>query len=154
MPVADRMVTMLVDHSARHSLVKGQFWGRCCHTALDVRRGNTMGIAVRRDELSRDPLCDLPDLETMGTLSEELVGAEAIRRATTGEAGYCAAEILRAEGANALKQDASNAVAAEGLFRWSMDLARQQGALSWELRGAMSAARLLQAQGPRSYETA
>jgi predicted ATPase len=147
MPEADRLVTMLVDHSARHSLARGQFWGRCCRTALDVRRGNKSGIAARRDGISRDPLCDLPDLETMGTLSEELVGAETIRRATTGDAGWCAAEILRAKGAIALKQDASNAIAAEGLFRLSVDLARQQGALSWELRGAMSAARLLQAQG-------
>jgi hypothetical protein len=147
MPEADRLVTMLVDHSARHSLERGQFWGRCCRMALDVRRGNTTRIAARRDELSRDPLCDLPDLETMGTLSEELLGAEATRRAATGDAGWCAAEILRAKGAIALKQDASNAVAAEGLFRLSLDLARQQGALSWELRGAMSAARLLQAQG-------
>jgi Tetratricopeptide repeat len=147
MPEADRLVTMLVDHSARHSLVRGQYWGRCFRTVLEVRRGSTTGIAARRDELLRDPRCDMPDVELLGTLIEELVGSEAIRRAETGQAGWCAAEILRAKGAVALKQDASNAIAAEGLFRRSLDVARQQGALSWELRSAMSAARLLQTQG-------
>jgi predicted ATPase len=83
----------------------------------------------------------------LGTFVEELAGAEAMRRAETGQAGWCAAEILRAKGEIALKQDASNAVAAEGLFRLSLDMARRQGALAWELRSAMSAARLLQAQG-------
>jgi hypothetical protein len=147
MPEADRLVTMLVDHSARHSLLRGQYWGRCFGTVLDIRRGITAGIAARRDELLRDPRCDLPDLEMLGTFIEELAGAEAIRRAETDQAGWCAGEILRAKGVIALKQDASNAVAAEGLFRLSLDMARQQGALSWELRSAMSAARLLQAQG-------
>jgi predicted ATPase len=147
MPEADRLVTMLVDHSARRSLLRGQYWGRCFRTVLDIRRGSTAGIAARRDELLRDPRCDLPDLEMLGTFVEELAGAEAMRRAETGQAGWCAAEILRAKGEIALKQDASNAVAAEGLFRLSLDMARRQGALAWELRSAMSAARLLQAQG-------
>jgi hypothetical protein len=147
MPEADRLVTMLLDHSARRSLLRGQYWGRCFGTVLDIRRGSTAGIAARRDELLRDPRCDLPDLEMLGTFVEELGGVEAIRRAETGQAGWCAAEILRAKGVIALKQDASNAVAAEDLFRLSLDMARQQGALSWELRSAMSAARLLQAQG-------
>jgi predicted ATPase len=114
---------------------------------LEVRSGSTTGIAARRDELLRDPRCDLPDVELLGTLIEELAGAEAIGRAESGQAGWCAAEILRAKGTIALRQDASNAVAAEELFRRSLDLARQQGALSWELRSAMSGARLLQAQG-------
>jgi hypothetical protein len=144
---ADRLVTMLVDHSARHSLVRGQFWGHCFRTVLDLRCGRMTATAALRDEILRDPRSDLPDLEMLGTFREELVGPEAIRRAMTGQAGWCAAEILRAKGVIALKEDASNAVAAERLFRQSLDLARQQGALAWELRSAMSAARLLQAQG-------
>ena len=35
----------------------------------------------------------------------------------------------------------------EDLFRQSLDVARQQGALSWELRAATSLARLLRNQG-------
>jgi hypothetical protein len=51
-----------------------------------------------RLELLRDPLCSAPHLEMPGTLSEELVGAEAIVRAESGCAGWCAAEILRPKG--------------------------------------------------------
>jgi predicted ATPase len=36
---------------------------------------------------------------------------------------------------------------AEALFKRSLDLARQQGALSWELRSATSLAQLWQKQG-------
>jgi predicted ATPase/DNA-binding winged helix-turn-helix (wHTH) protein len=147
MAEADRLTTMLVDYSARHSLIRGQFWGRCFRTVLDVRHGGAMDIAARRDELLRDPRCDLPDVDLLGTMSEELVSGEAIRRAESGLAGWCAAEILRAKGANALKQDAANTDVAEELFGQSMDMARRQGALSWELRSSMSAARLLQTQG-------
>jgi hypothetical protein len=51
-----------------------------------------------RLELLRDPLCSTPHLETLATLSEELVGAEAIVRAESGCAGWCAAEIPHAKG--------------------------------------------------------
>jgi predicted ATPase len=46
-----------------------------------------------------------------------------------------------------LKEGALNAAAAENQFRRSLDLARHQGALSWELRTATSLARLWQDQG-------
>jgi predicted ATPase/DNA-binding winged helix-turn-helix (wHTH) protein len=144
---ADRVVTRLVDYSAKHSLVRGQFWGRCFRTALDLRCGGAIDTSARRDELLRDPRCDLPDVDMLGTISEHLVGDEAIRRAETGLAGWSAAEILRAKGVIALRQDAGNADVAEGLFRQSLDMARRQGALSWELRSSTSAARLLQSQG-------
>jgi hypothetical protein len=144
---ADRLVTRLVDYSAKHSLVRGQFWGRCFRTVLDVQCDGAIDICARRDELLRDPRCDLPDVDMLGTMGEDLVGGEAIRRAETGLAGWSAAEILRAKGVIALRQDAANAVVAEGLFRQSLDMARRQGALSWELRSSMSAARLLQTHG-------
>jgi predicted ATPase len=101
-----------------------------------------------RLELLRDPLCSTPHLETLATLSEELVGAEAIARAETGRAGWCMAEILRAKGEIILKEGASDAAfAAEALFRRSLEMARQQEALSWELRAATSLARLWRRQG-------
>jgi hypothetical protein len=50
-----------------------------------------------RIELPRDPLCSAPHLEMLGTLSEDLVSAEAIVRAESGCSGWCAAEIVRAK---------------------------------------------------------
>jgi predicted ATPase len=102
----------------------------------------------RRHELLRDPLFTALHLETLGTLSEELVGAEAIARAETGRAGWCTAEILRVKGEIILKEGASDAAfAAEATFRRSLEMARQQEALSWELRAATSLARLWRRQG-------
>jgi hypothetical protein len=147
-PAATRLVAMLLDHSARHSLVYWHVWGRCFDAALELRHGDTAEKSECRLELLRDPLWTAPHLETLGTLREELVGAEAITRAETGRAGWCAAEILRAKGEIIRKEGASDAAfAAEALFRRSLDMARQQQTLSWELRAATSLARLWRDQG-------
>jgi predicted ATPase len=50
-------------------------------------------------------------------------------------------ELLRVQGAPGA------AAVAEDHFRQALDWARRQGALSWELRAAMSLARLLDKQG-------
>jgi predicted ATPase/DNA-binding winged helix-turn-helix (wHTH) protein len=145
---AHRLVAMLLDHSAWHSLTYWHVWGRCFDAALELRGGGRSKKFERRLELLRDPLISALHLETLGTLSEELVGAEAIARAETGRAGWCTAEILRAEGEIILKEGASDAAcAAETLFRRSLEISRQQDALSWELRAATSLARLRRDQG-------
>ena len=56
-------------------------------------------------------------------------------------------EALRIKGDVLVLSDRSHASAAEDLFRRSLDLARRQKALSWELRTTMSLARLQHAQG-------
>ena len=56
-------------------------------------------------------------------------------------------EALRIKGDVLVLSDRSHATAAEDLFRRSLDLARRQKALSWELRTTMSLARLQHAQG-------
>jgi predicted ATPase/DNA-binding winged helix-turn-helix (wHTH) protein len=148
MSAAHRLVEMLLDHSARHSLTYWHVWGRCFDAALELRDGGRSKKFERRLELLRDPLISALHLETLGTLSEDLVGAEAIVRAETGRAGWCTAEILRAKGEIILKEGASDAAcAAEILFRRSQEISRQQDALSWELRAATSLARLWRDQG-------
>jgi predicted ATPase len=58
------------------------------------------------------------------------------------------AELLRIKGELLLLEGAPNAAAAaEDHFRQALDWARQQGALSWELRAATSLARLRRNQG-------
>jgi predicted ATPase/DNA-binding winged helix-turn-helix (wHTH) protein len=146
LPAADRFVAMALDHSAQHSMIRG-FWARSMATVLAFRRGNIRSAIARRDEMLNDPLCDRPFMETLGTLGEDLVGAEAVARAEAGRAPWCAAEILRANAAVMLRAGTLDAAAAETVFRQSLDIAHQQGALSWELRAAMSLARLWQGQG-------
>jgi predicted ATPase len=60
-------------------------------------------------------------------------------------------EALRIKGGLFLLQDRGVIAAAEDHFRQALDLARQQGALSWELRAATSLARLWRDQA-RSQE--
>jgi predicted ATPase len=50
-------------------------------------------------------------------------------------------EVLRIKGELVIMQNESNAAVAEDYFVRSLDWARRQGALSWELRTAMSLAR-------------
>ena len=126
---------------------RGIFWGHCFDMVLDIRRGNTLRISERRNEMLSNPMCDRLHLETLGTLHEALVGPEAISRAETGRADWCAAEIFRSRGTSLLKEDRSNTSTAEILFQRALRIAQQQGALSWELRAATSLARLWQAQG-------
>ena len=64
-------------------------------------------------------------------------------RSERTEERWLIAELLRTKGELLLLQDAPGAAAAaEGQFRQTLDWARRQGALSWELRAATSLARL------------
>jgi predicted ATPase len=58
-------------------------------------------------------------------------------------------EVLRLKGELLILQNESNAAVAEDCFLRSLDWARRQGALSWELRTATSLARLRRDQGRR-----
>ncbi len=79
----------------------------------------------------------------LGTLHERLAGPGAIARAETGLAGWSTPELLRAKGVLRLEDASPSAVAeAELTFLRSVEIARQQGARSWELRASTSLARL------------
>ncbi len=95
----------------------------------------------------------------MGELAEAFVRAGRIAEGLAvieagiaqSEAGWIAPELLRLRGELLLSQGAPAAAeTAENLFRQALDEARQQEALSWELRAATSLARLLRNQGRRA----
>ena len=77
------------------------------------------------------------------TISE---AAKAIE--TTGEL-WCEAEVHRIAGEIALKSLAPDPEKAEAYFDRALAVAREQQAKSWELRAAMSMARLWRDQGKR-----
>jgi hypothetical protein len=140
---AKPLVAMLLDHSSRHSLTYWQFWGRCLEAGL-ARNGGETGVG--RTVLN-DPLCSPLHQENLATLHEGLASQEAVARAENGLAGWCAAELLRVKAESLLREDGANTAVAEALFQQSLDTAREQGALSWELRTATSLARLRHEQG-------
>jgi len=62
---------------------------------------------------------------------------------------WCEAEVNRVAGEIALKSLEPHAAKAEGYFERALSVARQQQARSWELRSAMSMARLWRDHGKR-----
>jgi predicted ATPase len=62
---------------------------------------------------------------------------------------WCEAEVNRVAGEIALQSLAPNPEKAEAYFDRALTVARQQQAKSWELRAAMSMARLWRDQGKR-----
>jgi predicted ATPase/DNA-binding winged helix-turn-helix (wHTH) protein len=87
-------------------------------------------------------------LAGLGQLTEGILAIEqALDVADRGGEHWYIAELLRLKGELLLSHGAPGATAAaEDLFRRALDRARQQGALAWELRAAMSFARLLRDQ--------
>ena len=74
---------------------------------------------------------------------------EATNLIETNKESYCEAEVNRIAGEIALKSPEPDAAKAEAYFERALAVARQQQAKSWELRAAMSMARLWRDQGKR-----
>jgi predicted ATPase len=72
---------------------------------------------------------------------------EAITAVETTKERWCEAEVHRVAGEIALKSTDTDAAEAETYFERALAVARQQQAKSWELRAAMSLARLWRDQG-------
>jgi predicted ATPase len=75
---------------------------------------------------------------------------EAITAIETTKERWCEAEAYRIAGEIALMSPEQNAAKAEAYFERALAVARQQQAKSWELRAAMSMARLWRDQGKRN----
>ena len=72
---------------------------------------------------------------------------EAMTAVETTKERWCEAEVNRIAGEIALKSPEPDAAKAEAYFERALAVARQQQAKSWELRAAMSMARLWRDQG-------
>ena len=73
--------------------------------------------------------------------------AEAMRAIETSKERWCEAEVNRIAGEIALMSPERDVAKAEASFERALAVARQQQAKSWELRAAMSMARLWRDQG-------
>jgi predicted ATPase len=92
--------------------------------------------------------------EAYGQVRQVEAGLAILREALTvveytGERSY-EAELHRLTGQLLLARSAAHHTEAEACFRRALDVARHQQAKSWELRAAMSMARLWQQQGKRA----
>jgi predicted ATPase/DNA-binding winged helix-turn-helix (wHTH) protein len=160
--LAERYVKALMDLSARHAVELWTLGGRCFGGILLIKRGSIgAGLELLRTAFAGIPqnaftlfytpvLAEIADaLGRDGKAAEGLsIIDEALARSDCNEEHWCVAELLRVKGELILREDAPQAAtAAEKQFLRSLDWARRQGALSWELRSSTSLARLQQDQG-------
>jgi predicted ATPase/DNA-binding winged helix-turn-helix (wHTH) protein len=85
--------------------------------------------------------------ETMVTVQPCLADEAVLARGASGDAGWCSAELLRVQAERAL--EAGQAADAEAGFERGIVVAREQQALSWELRCSTSLASLWASRGER-----
>jgi len=145
---AGAMVDRLLALASRQSQAYWQSWGRSYRRVLAARAGG--GVLRLELDASPEALSGPPELDMLGTLAEVAVTAAGIARVEQGQVGWCAPEILRAAAANTLRDAPHAAEAAQATLVRALEMARAQGALSWELRAATSLARLWRDQGRRA----
>ncbi|SHL09971.1 Predicted ATPase [Bradyrhizobium lablabi] len=160
--LAERYVKALMDLSARHAVELWTLGGRCFGGMLLIKRGDIgAGLEFLRAAFARVPqgaftlfytpvLAEIGDaLGRDGKAAEGLsIIDEALARSDSNEERWCVAELLRIKGELILREGAPQAAAAaEEHFLRSLDWARRQGALSWELRTSTSLALLQYNQG-------
>jgi predicted ATPase/DNA-binding winged helix-turn-helix (wHTH) protein len=160
--LAERYVRALMDRSTRHTLELWNLVGRCFGGVLLIKRGEVgAGLELLRAAFARVPQDSLSLLYTLflaeiadalgrdGNAAEGLsIIDETLARSERDEERWCVAELLRIKGELILRESEPQAAStAEQHFLQSLDWARRQGALSWELRTSTSLARLQHDQG-------
>jgi len=155
---AERAVATLTDHAKRRSSMT--YWNiveSCLEGELLIRRGACapgvalLSEALGRCEKTRWAIC-YPGFK--GVLAEGLAGLgraadalaaveQAVAAADRGGERWYLAELMRIKAACLLEQDGErHETAAAACFAAALDVARQQGALFWELRAAIGLSRL------------
>jgi predicted ATPase/DNA-binding winged helix-turn-helix (wHTH) protein len=159
---AEGYAAMLLESSAAHALSFWRAGGHSFHATLLIKNGDVdTGVRLLRIALEHTREASFQPSFTwflgelaagLGRAGQTTAGLEAIDQALArsehNEERWCVAELLRIRGELLLLQRGSGtAAAAEDHYQRALDWARRQGALSWELRAAMSLARLLRDQG-------
>ena len=154
---AERFINLLLKHTVEHALDLWHAWGMCFGAMLLIARGSVEeGLKTLNSVLDELPqgAFFLHYAGIHATLAEALgrVGAttrghatidDALARSESNEERWYMAEFIRIKGELLRLEDTPRAKReAEEQFRRSLDCARRQEALSWELRTSMSLARL------------
>ena len=144
--LARQLVGQLLEQARPAALTYWQSFANSFARVLDLRRTPR---ALNDDFTALDwrlPANAL-ELDLLATLSEELVSVEALTRAATGAVGWNAPEVIRANACARLAVGTIAVNEAQAAIERALQLARQQGALAWELRATLSLARLAKQRG-------
>jgi predicted ATPase/DNA-binding winged helix-turn-helix (wHTH) protein len=159
---ATKYTAKLVELSRQHALPHWAAFGARFEQVLVIKAGDLDGGSRRRPSgqgevaapnFSFRSLSGLTQLaEALGQAGRTAEGLAALEAGVERfEDGCFSPELIRLKGELTMQQDMPGAVgSAEALLRQALDGAREQGALSWELRAATSLARSLRAQGCQS----
>jgi predicted ATPase/DNA-binding winged helix-turn-helix (wHTH) protein len=158
---AENYLLRLADIATRQSF---SFWigiAKCLEAKLLIRRGAAAEGAVLL-QAAIDSLATaqqsmhyagfVPDLAEGVAATGDFAAAvaiveEAMARAERTGVQWHVPELLRMKGELLLRFPSASPAPSEACFRSAIDLAGQQGALCWQLRAALSLARLLLRQG-------
>jgi tetratricopeptide (TPR) repeat protein len=158
---AERSVLRLKDHAEEHGLRIYCASALGFEGLLSARRGD-LSAGERLLRAGIDGLHELGSetfnapfrtglaeiLSRAGRMDDGLaVAEEALQRAVRSDGLWWMAEALRTKGEVLRHCEGVNQTATEVLFRQSLDVARRQGALAWELRAAVSLAEVYCLQG-------
>ncbi|MDI7862695.1 winged helix-turn-helix domain-containing protein [Rhizobiaceae bacterium n13] len=152
--VAERVLVDIEAHVAEHAMTVWSAMSRCLRAEWLLQSGDASGLAILRRALEellavgfrmRCPFYIGVYAAGLGEHGDLVAGRAAIDEAislsaSTGEI-WCMPELLRIK-ADLLRKEGTHRVAeaAEALNLQALDLARRQGALSWELRAATALA--------------
>jgi hypothetical protein len=163
---AERYAEMLLDHSRKHGFAVWNDFASRLKSVLLAKTGDLVGgppfLRAGLHEIT-EPIADLWFLTGLGQMAEALGQAgrfaDGIATVEQGldrsQGGWLAPELLRIKGELLLLQgNTGTTEAVEDVFRQALDRAREHGTPSWELRAAMSLARLLRHQGRTADATA
>jgi predicted ATPase/DNA-binding winged helix-turn-helix (wHTH) protein len=146
-------IAMLNTHAFQNSFQYWLSWGKCYQAALETRSDDFPVTAIHNDLARLAPTSLHVDI--LSTLGSPFVGDKALERLSLSHISWSTCEVLRVKAERLSVTDhAILEEEPERLLRQSLSIARQQGALAWELRSAMSLARLWRQSGrrPEAYE--
>jgi len=158
---AERAVTALLDHSARHALTVRHLGARCFQGAMMIERGDPReGLDLLRtalDELRETSFVPYFPV-TLGMLARGLARAdlltpalvtveEALAKCERDEERWWIAELLRIKAEVVRRAEGPAARAVEETLHDALGWTHRQGSLSLELRCATDLARLWREQG-------
>jgi predicted ATPase len=158
---ARRYVGMLRDHSSRHAMGIWTSWADGLQGVLRIQQGDAAaGLPILRAALEElGEVCSVPRFAVLfgadatglahsGQIAEGLAAiGEALEHCQRNDENWIMPELLRVKGALMERQGLADSImGAEDHCLRSLDVARGQGAVSWQLRTAIGLARLWNGQ--------
>ncbi|SFM68998.1 Predicted ATPase [Variovorax sp. OV329] len=142
--LARRWIPRMMDEAQRKGLAGWYRYAEWFDQGLQLQMATQRELHIRR---VREQLAgyDAPHKEMLLSFCIDWLDDQVIERVGRGEGLWIAAEAWRAAGWR--EEQRGKTSEAEDFYRRAIDIARQQGALSWELRAVTSLARLWHRSG-------